>query len=294
MKNKTKISISIFAIAIGSICISEYSSPAVGNATGVTQAAAGDPKSGGATCAKSGCHLDGTPTPVTPLTGIITSNVPVAGYTPGSTYTFSVTFNRPGHTRFGFEISPQDGSGTFLGTLIATDAVNTKLASVFISGSGMVAGKYITHANATGSGGIWSFDWTAPTAGTGDVTFYGAFNAAGGTTTGANADRLNDSIFTSTTLVSEDVASGIDESSNLDNTIAIFPNPISDKFSVSNSLNAGGSLTIRISDVRGIVVKTIQNAVAYQTIDIADLTDGVYFLRIETSEGEVIKKIVKE
>lgn len=283
MKNKTKISISIFAVAIGSIFISEFTSSADGNPTGAPQPSAGDPKSG-ATCAKSGCH---TGNAVTPLTGLITSDVPVAGYTPGATYTFTATITRSGHTKFGFEISPQDASGTFLGTLIATDAVNTKLATHFFAGSGNIAGKYITHSNA--STGTWSFDWTAPVAGTGDVTFYGAFNAAGG-----SSNQTGDSIFTSTTLVSENVASGIADLENSANAISIYPNPTADKFIVSNSLNAAGSLTISISDISGVLVKKIQTTAAYQSINIADLADGVYFLRIETTEGEVIKKIVKE
>ncbi len=282
MKNKTKISISIFALAIGSIFISEYSSIAVGESTGSPNAAAGDPKSTNKTCAMSGCHVSPL-TAVTPLTGVITSNVPVAGYTPGATYTFTAIMTRAGHTRYGFEISPQSTSGTFLGTLIATDATNTKLATHFVGG-GVAVGKYITHK--VSSADTWSFDWTAPAAGTGNVTFYGAFNAAGG-----SVDETGDSIFTSSTLVSENVASGIEESS-LDNTISIFPNPISDKFTVSNSLNAAGSISI--FDASGVLVKRIQNASAYQSINIADLNEGVYFLRIETSEGTVIKKIIKE
>lgn len=283
MRKSTKISISVFAIAIGSIFISEFTSSADGNPTGAPQPSAGDPKSG-ATCAKSGCH---TGNPVTPLTGLITSNVPVAGYTPGATYTFTATITRSGHTKFGFEISPQDASGTFLGTLIATDAVNTKLATHFFSGSGNIAGKYITHSNA--STGTWSFDWTAPIAATGDVTFYGAFNAAGG-----SSNQTGDSIFTSTLVVSENLASGIEDLENIANSISIYPNPISDNFFVSNSLNETGCISIQISDISGALVKQVQNAVAYQPIDIADLADGVYFVRIETSAGECIKKIVKE
>lgn len=287
MKNKTKISISIFAVAIGSIFISEYSSTAVGNITGSPQAAAGDPKSGNKTCAMSGCHVSNGVNVTFPLTGVITSNVPVAGYTPGVTYTFTATMTRAGHSKYGFEISPQDATGTFLGTLIATDVVNTKLATHFIAGSGNVAGKYITHKVSTAD--TWSFDWTAPIAGTGDVTFYGAFNAANG-----NNLVTGDSIFTSTTLVSENVASGIDDLENFANNFSIYPNPISDKFVVGNSLNETGCINISISDISGAVVKQVQNAVAYQTIDIADLADGVYFLRIQTSAGECIKKIVKE
>ena len=44
--------------------------------------------------------------------------------------------------------------------------------------------KAITHTSSgistTGDSNSWSFDWTAPASGTGDVTFYGAFNAANG------------------------------------------------------------------------------------------------------------------
>lgn len=286
MKNSTKISISIFAIAIGSIAISEYSSTAIGNAAGPTQAVAGDPKSGNKTCAMSGCHVSNGVDVTFPLTGVITSNVPVAGYTPGATYTFTATMTRAGHTRFGFEISPQNSAGVFQGTLTATDATNTRLPFIFVGGA-VATGKYITHKVSTAD--TWSFDWTAPAAGTGDVIFYGAFNAAGGST-----NETGDSIFTSSTLVSENVASGIDDLANSSASISIYPNPVTDKFIVSNSLNAAGSLSISISNASGVIVKKIQNAAAYQTIDIADLADGVYFLRIETSEGEVIKKIVKE
>jgi hypothetical protein len=65
----------------------------------------------------------------------------------------------------GFEISPQNTAGAQKGTLVAG------------SGSQLVGGgtKYITHTNANTTTNTWTFGWIAPAAGSGAVTFYGAF-----------------------------------------------------------------------------------------------------------------------
>ncbi|MEO8087156.1 MAG: choice-of-anchor V domain-containing protein, partial [Bacteroidota bacterium] len=125
----------------------------------------GSPGDGGATC--KNCHSG--PTPTTEA-GLITSNIPVSGYTGGQTYTITATIARGGHTKFGFEISPQNITGTQLGTLIVTNTTEMQLVGT---------GKYITQktAGTSGTGSrTWLFDWTAPATGTGNVTFYGAFN----------------------------------------------------------------------------------------------------------------------
>jgi hypothetical protein len=93
---------------------------------------------------------------------MITSNIPTSGYTPGSTYTITATVTGAGDK--GFQISPQNISGTLLGSLIAG------------TGSKIVGVKYITHTSPkTTNTATWTFQWIAPIAGTGNVTFYGAF-----------------------------------------------------------------------------------------------------------------------
>src|SRR6185295_20076410 len=72
------------------------------------------------------CH-GGAPTP---LTGLITSNIPVSGYLADSTYTVTATVSSANVVRFGFEISPQDPAGNLLGTIIITDATRTHYADV--------------------------------------------------------------------------------------------------------------------------------------------------------------------
>ncbi len=106
------------------------------------------------------CH-GGT---ATSSTGWITSNIPASGYVPGTTYQITATNSLTGSGKFGFEVSPQNASGTLLGTLAA--GTNSQLVG---------GGKYVTHTNASPSISTWTFNWTAPAAGTGNVTFYGAF-----------------------------------------------------------------------------------------------------------------------
>jgi hypothetical protein len=106
------------------------------------------------------CH-GGT---ATTTAGLITSNIPTGGYIAGQTYQITATNNLTGSGKYGFEVSPQNAAGTQLGTLVAG------------TGSHLVGGtKYVTHTNANSTTQAWTFSWVAPAAGTGPVTFYGAF-----------------------------------------------------------------------------------------------------------------------
>ena len=109
------------------------------------------------------CH-GGTAT-TTP--GQITSNIPAGGYVPGTTYQVTATNPLTNAGKMGFEVSPQNTAGAQKGTLVAG------------SGSQLVGGtKYVTHTNANTTTNTWTFSWIAPAAGSGPVTFYGAFARA--------------------------------------------------------------------------------------------------------------------
>ncbi len=121
----------------------------------------------GANCSQ--CH-GGT---ATTTAGQITSNIPVSGYIAGQTYQITATNPLTGSGKYGFEVSPQNLTGTQLGTLVAG------------TGNKLVGGtKYVTQSNSNSSTNTWTFSWIAPVSGTGAVTFYGAFakNYSGPTT----------------------------------------------------------------------------------------------------------------
>ena len=135
--------------------------------SGAPSGRAGGPAESGATCYGSGCHSGAAQT----VSGFIMTNIPASGYVAGTTYTITVSFTGSGGK--GFELTPQDATGNQIGTLVAG------------SGSKLVGGtKYCTQSTRqSGSTASWNFQWVAPAAaGSGSLSFYGAFAITTGTT----------------------------------------------------------------------------------------------------------------
>ena len=257
---------------VSSDCSVQYSS-------GTPAGYCGDPAGGYLTCNTAGCHIGG-PTP-TLQTGWVTSNIPTSGYVPNSTYTITATATGAGHTKFGFEISPQNSNGTTLGTLVNTSS-ETQIVGI--------NNNYITHT-ITGTSGIdskiWTFNWTAPPTSLGNVTFYGAFNISN-----MNNTMLGDTILTSQLTVFENTT-GIATISSNEQTISIFPNP----FFMQTTIEADNLLknaTLTMDNCFGQTVKEIKN-ISGQTVTLFrdNLQSGLYFLRL-TENNKIIatKKIV--
>lgn len=273
-----KTIVSTLAIAIGTICITDFTSTAHSNAGGAPIAKTGSPGDG-SNC--TGCH-SGTAS----SGGSITSNVPVTGYIPGNTYTITATISVSGINKYGFEVSPQGTTSAQKGTLVATDAVNTKLLGT--------TGKYITHklAGTSGTGTkTWTFNWIAPAAGTGNAIMYGAFVAANGN--GANS---GDQVFLTSLLIQENLSAGIMDIVNNADSWNVYPNPSTDKITIE-SLDANAEMkSLEMYDITGKLIKSInyETISQSQSIDIADLQSGVYVLNIQTDKNRITKKFIKQ
>ncbi len=130
-----------------------------------------------------GCHYTfGQPNP--PNTG---GKVEIIGlpatYTPGQSYTVTISVSHPTARAWGFELTVLDAGGTSstVGALTVTSP-----ATVLKRDSGD-SGKLRTYLSHNGETGVaqgkpgsnsWSFSWTAPAASVGDITFYAVGNAA--------------------------------------------------------------------------------------------------------------------
>ncbi|HOP14851.1 MAG TPA: T9SS type A sorting domain-containing protein, partial [Lentimicrobium sp.] len=163
-------------------------------------------------------------------TGWITSDIPAEGYVPGETYTINVSVTGTGDK--GFEISPQDLSGGLLGTLADGPDVH------------LVAGNTaVTQDNASSANPAeWQFEWTAPSAGTGTVVFYGAFTVNKPVTKLCTLEvNENTPIYIPETVIPEPV---------------IFPNPANDRFNISYyaASKAGTKIFLISMDGRSILV----------------------------------------
>jgi Secretion system C-terminal sorting domain len=77
-------------------------------------------------------------------------------------------------------------------------------------------------------------------------------------------------------------------------TFSVYPNPVKNIISISNSENINVK-SISISDLNGRFIKTENfSNVSDIKVNVSDLSSGMYLLNINSDQGIVIKKIVKE
>ena len=105
-------------------------------------------------------------------------------YEPGGVYKIIVNLSRTGQSKWGFEMTALDADGMRAGSFTADAAANTQLTETNSK-------QYIQHTTAGTAAGTndahsWGFEWTAPDADVGPITFYAAGNAANNDNSPAN------------------------------------------------------------------------------------------------------------
>lgn len=247
----------------------------------------GDPAYGYQTCAN--CHFGSSPRI---FDTVITSNIPSAGYVPNMTYTIQVKIREAGITKYGFQISPQNVNGDFLGKLIASDKVKTQLNPD--------DDRYINHTyqgvDFPGGTGQWSFQWTAPERGSGPVTFYGAFLLSNDSDT-----PIGDKVVTSTLNVEENMVSSLSilPSNPQSTEISLFPNPSHENLTCSFQLDQKATkVTFSILQNDGkIVYSRFQEALTatdhLYTFPVSRLPKGLYYLHIKGEGIQATKSFLK-
>ncbi|MCK9616902.1 MAG: T9SS type A sorting domain-containing protein [Lentimicrobiaceae bacterium] len=205
----------------------------------------------------------------TSVAGWITSDIPAEGYTPGTTYTITVTVS--GNGQKGFEVSPQNASGALLGTLIAG------------SGNKLVgSGKYVTQSSASSSNPkVWTFQWTAPAVGTGDVTFYGAF------TVSKSVTKL------STLAVNEKNTTGIKE--NNSGTFSMYPNPSSGNTVISYTISSRNLVKIKVYSIAGQLISIPVDEEQTQgnhSFVLSGINPGIYVVCFDAGGQKSTRKLI--
>jgi hypothetical protein len=169
---------------------------------------------------------------------------PLAGfqYTGGTQYvmTFSVIGTA---TKYGFQMTALAGT---------TKAGNFAAGSTSTLASANGIG-YIGHKNANGTTNSWTFNWTAPTAGTGNVTFYYTVNKAYNP-----SGTSGDSIFHRSLTITEAPITPPSVTTNRDTTICA-GNAVQLNTTVSGSQ---GTVTYSWQPSTGLSCSTCANPVA--------------------------------
>lgn len=223
----------------------------------------------GRTCATAGCHSGNA----TATTGLISTNIDSSGYVPGQSYQITVTANKNGMTKAGFQLSVQDLSGSFAGTLQSS---NNEM---------QVNGGYITHTSmgtgCTGGSRSWTIDWTAPAAGSGDVEISVAENLSNNDGT-SSGDEIVKEIVT----VAEAGSTGIEEATASKMSIRYISESRQIRLIPSGQLS--GESSFSIFNLAGQeVMNGVLNLDGEKTLSLNGLATGYYIFTLNEIPGAI-------
>ena len=169
MKKKLVLIALVFTVIISL----KYSS---GPASQVGQGYTGAPGESGTLC--SSCHSAGAfGTPSTTLTITDTGGGVVTSYNSGETYQISLTATAGSGTPsgYGFQLTVLDAADNDV-AVFSNPSANAKISTAAAISGGRI---YAEH-NGTSATNTFTFDWVAPSSGTGDLTFYYNVNLVNG------------------------------------------------------------------------------------------------------------------
>lgn len=234
------------------------------------------------------CHGSGTGTTTASLdlkekvSGTAASGM----YKPGVVYTVTISGNNPDLAFFGFQVSAVKGTaqaGTF-----SNMGADKHIANI----SGLQLVEHSTSLAKTNNLYSASFDWTAPVAGTGTVTFNGIINAVnkdGGT----GGDRVSSPV---TLTLTEAVPSSVGELNSRIN-LQLSPVPVADVLHISGEGITSGNYELRIYDLNGKVVwqgqQPAKNNLLQAAVPVNNLAAGTYVLHLK-GKDRVVKLFSKK
>ena len=194
-------------------------------------------------------------------TATITTNIPVAGYVIGNTYTITLTGVQSGIIKFGFELTAENGNNK-TGDFMITDNT-TKLTN---------SNNAVTHKSSGTSGNStksWSMNWTPTANSTGSTTFYAALMFANGN---GNEDS-GDKVFTTSHSVNEKIVNAINDLS------------VKNDFTFNTvTKTIKTQKTVDVYDISGKLVLTTTN----NSTNISHLKTGIYILKSAEKTQKII------
>lgn len=239
-------------------------------------------KASTANCSSGGCHSGGSGAPTMNIRVDSVGGVEITKYTPGKTYTVTVTGSHTSLTKFGFQCAVVSGTGASQVNVGAISAPPSQTAVHTASSLNI-----LEHTSAITGTLSKSFTWTAPATDVGNVTMYLTVNAVNGTgsTDGDISGNMN-KVFAAYAAPSA-VA-------NVTNDISIkaFPNPTTDVLNIQ-ATNILGNYSVQAFDFAGrSVLNATVNGIA--TISTANWAPGIYNVVVTGENGRKTLQVVKQ
>tara|TARA_B100000809_G_C15120256_1_gene524014 strand:- start:92 stop:2716 length:2625 start_codon:yes stop_codon:yes gene_type:complete len=90
-------------------------------------------------------------------------------------------------------------------------------------------------------------------------------------------------------IIGTPIITGLDNHLELNSDINIYPNPASNQLTIDTELKINN---IKITNISGKIIKTITTDL--NIVNVANLSDGIYFIQLITDERTITKKFVKQ
>ena len=260
-------------------------------------------------CGASGvsCHGTASTAGITTVIELDSAGVATTHYKAGMTYTVKISGTNTTSnslTTFGFQVSCIKGTaavatpvnaGTFASTGLPTNVQYTPANATYY------VCNVVEHSNpiapTTGTGGtgttyVESFQWTAPAAGTGSVSFWGTVNACNANNRADVGDLWN----TTNLSISEWSTTGVAEVTN-NISISAFPNPVSSSLNVHIENTHSGTYSLQVVDMNGRTVTTenivVNGSSHTATINTGNWTPGTYNVVVSKDGSRQVIPVMK-
>ena len=83
---------------------------------------------------------------------------------------------------------------------------------------------------------------------------------------------------------------GLDDTSNKEFNMEVFPNPVSNIITIKTGRNS----VIEITNLQGQILKKYKSTDKNTTIDVSDLSNGIYLIKATSEKGILARKFMKE
>lgn len=244
--------------------------------------------SGGATATCQNCHGGISKIVDNGGTAKLSSDIPVDGYTPGQVYNMSLTIYTQ-KSKGGFNLRAQNSAGVIVGFL-EKQSSNAQVTDGSINGAKIGE---LTHNDPNISGGQKeiTFKWTAPAAGTGDVSYYAAV------ATGVNRRTSMDSLNKLKVVFKENNVTGISDANMVSSGFSVYPTDARDHVTLSYGLSVPADVWVRLYDLQGHVVTEVfqgrEAAGAHsREVNVAHLEAGSYLVWLSANGKITTERIV--
>lgn len=227
----------------------------------------------------------------------------IKAYRPGQTYLFVATpssresrdAQQNGiYASFGLQLVALLSDSTQAGAFVAD--VDTNLTVTTLNGIDYVEHKRVLRGVLANSGTLIGdtyypagMSWTAPAAGSGDVTFYAA-----GMATDERNTTTGDTAFLRTFVIPEDTSTIVAvEQINLLEQVEVYPNPTTDV--VNLQFGDAGDYDLFLIDLSGKrVFQTSLTAATNYQVDMTNYPAGTYMIHLSDGKQVAAHKIVKQ